>query len=187
MTVMALAEARGQDPLDAFLDFSLEENLETEYVTTNGGDPEAVRQILRSPYVLVGVSDAGAHIQFDAQFGYSTTLLGVWARDRGALTFEQAVHKLTFQVASIYGLTDRGLLRPGYAADLAIWNPDTVRSLEPEWADDFPAGTRRLIQRAEGMEYTVVNGRVICENGRLTGDLPGQILRGAAYRPVAVT
>ena len=69
-----------------------------------GGDPEAMGEILRSPYVLVGQSDAGAHVQFDAAFGYGTTLLGQWVRERGVLTLEQAIHKLTFQVASVYGL-----------------------------------------------------------------------------------
>ena len=85
-------------------------------------------------------------------------------------------------MASIYGLEDRALLRPGYAADLAIFDPATVSAGPPEWADDFPGGTRRLIQRSEGMHFTVVNGRVIYEEGRLSGDLPGHVLRGAAYR-----
>ncbi len=98
------------------------------------------------------------------------------------MSLEQAIHKLTFHVASIFGLEGRGLLRPGYAADLAIFNPDTVGAHEPEWVNDYPAGTKRLMQRSEGMHYTVVNGCVIHEEGRLSGDLPGQILRGAAYK-----
>ena len=188
-SVADLAEARGQDPLDAFLDLSLEEDLQTTFWSSNsGGDPEAVGSILRSPYVLVGQSDAGAHIQFLADFGYGTSLLGLWVRERGALTLEHAIHKLTFQVASIYGIHDRGLLRPGYAADLAIFDPATVKAGEPEWVQDFPGDTKRLIQRSEGMHFTVVNGRVIYEDGALTGDLPGQVVRNplAARRPVAV-
>ena len=97
------------------------------------------------------------------------------------LSLEEAVHKLTFQVASVYGLEGRGLLRPGYAADLAIFDPQTVNAGEPEWAEDYPAGTRRLVQRAEGMHYTVVNGRLVYEDGRLSGDLPGHVLRGSAH------
>ena len=93
-----------------------------------------------------------------------------------------AVHKLTFQVASVYGLEDRGLLRPGYAADLAIFDPATVQPREAEWVTDYPAQTRRLVQGSEGVHYTVVNGRGIQENGRLSGELPGQVLRGSAYR-----
>jgi N-acyl-D-aspartate/D-glutamate deacylase len=185
-SVAEMAAMRGQEPLDAFLDLSVEEDLETTFWNANsGGDPDAVGQILRSPYVLLGQSDAGAHVQFDAAFGYATTLLGMWVRERGALSLEQAIHKLSFQQASVYGIEGRGLLRPGYAADLAIFDPATVKPCEPEWADDYPAGTRRLIQRSEGMHYTVVNGRVIYEDGHLSGDLPGQVLRGAAYQPTA--
>jgi len=182
-SVAEVAALRGQDPLDALLDVSLAEDLETMFWNANnGGDPDAVGQILNSPYVLLGQSDAGAHVQFDAAFGYGTTLLGLWLRERGVLSLEQAIHKLTFQQASVYGLTGRGLLRPGYAADLAIFDPATVNACEPEWATDYPAGTRRLVQRADGMHYTVVNGRVVQEDGRLSGDLPGQVLRGGAYQ-----
>ncbi|HVH91747.1 MAG TPA: amidohydrolase family protein, partial [Candidatus Acidoferrum sp.] len=174
---------RNQDPLDAFLDLSLEENLGTVFWNANnGGDSNAMGEILRSPYVLVGTSDAGAHVQFGADFGYGTILLGLWVRERQVMTLEQAIHKLTFHVASIFGLQDRGLLRPDYAADLAIFNPNTVNSHEPEWANDYPAGSKRLIQRSEGMHYTIVNGTVIHEDGRMSGELPGQVLRGPLYR-----
>jgi len=177
--IAEMAAMRHQDPLDAFLDLALEENLETVFWNANsGGDSEAVGEILRSPYVLAGTSDAGAHVQFGADFGYSTTLLGLWVRERGVLSLERAVNKLTFEVASVYGLEGRGLLRPGFAADLAIFDPNTINAHEPEWAEDYPAGTKRLIQRSEGMHYTIVNGKVICEDGRLGGELPGQILRG---------
>lgn len=182
-TVAEVAEMRNQDPLDAFLDLALEENLETTFHNANtGGDPQAMGEILRSPYVLVGTSDAGAHVQYGADFGYGTTLLGLWVRERGLMSVEQAVHKLTFQVASVFGLARRGLLRPGLAADLTLFDPLTVRACEPEWAHDYPAGTERLVQRSEGIHYTLVNGRVIFENGRLSGELPGQVLRGTAYR-----
>ena len=182
-SVAEMAAMRGQDPLDAFLDLALEEDLETTFWNANnGGDPQAMGEILRSPYVLVGTSDAGAHVQFGADFGYGTTLLGLWVRERGVLSLEQAIHKLTFHIASIYELEGRGLVRPGYAADLTIFNPNTIKAYEPEWAEDYPAGTRRLIQRSEGMHYTIVNGRVIYEDGRLSGELPGRILRGSVYQ-----
>ena len=182
-SVATMAEMRGQEQLEAFLDLSLEENLETTFRNANaGGNPEAMREILQNPYVLVGNSDAGAHVQYNAEFGYGTTLLGLWARDRGVLSLEQAVHKLTFQVATVYGITGRGLVQPGFAADLAVFNPDTVNACEPEWADDYPAETGRLIQRAIGVHYTIVNGKVICEDGKITGELPGQVLRSSAYR-----
>jgi N-acyl-D-amino-acid deacylase len=182
-TIEELGKMRNQDPLDAFLDLALEEDLGTIFWNANnGGDWNAMGEILRSPYVLVGTSDAGAHVQFGADFGYGTILLGLWVRERQVMTLEQAVHKLTFHVASIFGLQGRGLLRPGYAADLAIFNPQTVKAHEPEMANDYPAGSKRLIQRSEGMHYTVVNGSVIHEDGRMSGELPGHVLRGSLYR-----
>jgi N-acyl-D-amino-acid deacylase len=179
LSVTEMAKLRGQDPLDAFLDLSMDEDLETTFQSANtGGDPEAMGEILRSPHVLVGLSDAGAHVQFDANFGYSTTLLGLWVRERQVMPLEQAVHKLTFQVASVYELPGRGLIRPGCAADLTIFDPETVRPCEPEWASDYPAGTPRMVQGSEGLHYTIVNGEPIYEDGKLSDRLPGQVLRG---------
>jgi N-acyl-D-amino-acid deacylase len=182
-SVEEVGKMRAQDPLDAFLDLALEEDLGTTFVNYNsGGDAKAMAQILQSPYILVGSSDAGAHVQFAAENGYCTTFLGLWVREKGVMSLEQAIHKLTFMVASVYGLEGRGLVRPGYAADLAIFDADTVNAGEVEWLQDFPASTNRLIQRSVGMHYVLVNGRPIYENGRLTGELPGQVLRGAAYK-----
>jgi N-acyl-D-amino-acid deacylase len=182
-TIAELGAMRNEDPLDAFLNLSLEEDLGTIFWNANnGGDWNAMGEILRSPYVLIGTSDAGAHVLFGADFGYGTILLGLWVRERQVMTLEQAIHKLTFHPASIFGLSGRGLLRVGYAADMAIFDPNTVNAEEPEWANDFPADTKRMVQRAVGMHYTIVNGRVIHEHGRLSGELPGQVLRGALYR-----
>jgi N-acyl-D-aspartate/D-glutamate deacylase len=179
-SVAEVAALRGQDPLDALLDLSLEEDLETTFWNANnGGDPEAVGQILNSPYVLVGQSDAGAHVNIDAGFGYCTRLLGYYVRERGALTLEEAVRKLTFMVASIFEIPGRGLLRPGYAADLVVFDPATVGPCEPEMVNDLPAGEPRLVQHATGIEYTVVNGTVLLEHGEHTGAYPGRVLRRA--------
>jgi N-acyl-D-aspartate/D-glutamate deacylase len=182
-TIAEVAAMRGQEPLDAFLDLALEEDLETVFWNANnGGDVAAMGEILGSPFVLMGTSDAGAHVQFGADFGYGTTLLGLWVRERQVMTLEHAIHKLTFHVASVVGLAGRGLLRPGYAADVVIFDPKTVDSHEPEWAYDYPGNTKRLIQRSEGIQTTIVNGRPIFADGKITGDLPGEILRGSAYR-----
>jgi len=183
-TMADLAAARSQDPLDAFLDACLDDPELTFLTSNTGGDPVATGEILRSPYVLVGESDAGAHVQFDANFGYGTLLLSHWVRDKAVMSLEQAVHKLTFQVASIYGIEGRGLIRSGYAADLTLFDPGTVAPCEPEWAADFPANTKRMVQRSVGLDYTIVNGAVIYDHGRLSGDLPGEVVRGGgASRP----
>ena len=182
-SVAEVAAQRQQDPLDAFLDLSLEENLETTFETTNRGfNPEVMSTIMKSPYVIIGTSDAGAHVQFGADFGYCTTLLGMWVRDRQLISLEQAIHKLTYHVASVYGIEGRGLLRPGFAADVTIFNPPTVKACAPEWAEDYPAGTKRMIQRSEGICQTIVNGKVVYEEGKISGELAGQVLRSAACR-----
>ena len=182
-SVAEVAALRQQDALDAFLDLSLEDDLATTFETTNRGfNPEAMSTIMKSPYVVIGTSDAGAHVQFGADFGYCTTLLGMWVRDRQMIGLEHAIHKLTFHVASIWGIEGRGLLRPGFAADVTIFDPKTIKACEPEWADDYPASTKRLIQRAEGVHYTIVNGKVIYADGKLSGEMAGNVLRSEAYQ-----
>ena len=185
-SVAEVAALRNIDALDAFLDLSLEENLDTTFETTNRGfNPEVMSTIMKSPYIIIGTSDAGAHVQFGADFGYCTTLLGMWVRDRQMISLEQAIHKLTFHVASVYGIEGRGLLRPGFAADVTIFDPKTIKACAPEWADDYPAGTKRLIQRSEGICQTIVNGRVIYEDGKLSGEMPGASIAGFGVSGVA--
>jgi N-acyl-D-aspartate/D-glutamate deacylase len=176
-SVAEIAKIRGQDVIDAFLDLSLEEGLDTEYQTSStNGDEQAVAEIIRSPFVLVGQSDAGAHLIYDAGFGYATRLLGYWIREKNIMSLEEGVRKLTFMVASIFGLHGRGLLRPGMAADLVVFDPATVRECEPEMVWDLPENEKRLIQKAIGIETTIVNGEVLIERGEHTGVLPGSVL-----------
>ena len=122
-----------------------------------------------------------AHVAFDASFGYCTFLLAEWVRKRKLMTLEAAVNKLSFMVANIFGLKDRGLIRPGWFADLTLFDPDTVGALEPEYANDYPGGATRMIQRATGVHCTIVNGQVIAENGEQTAARPGRVLRNSWY------
>jgi N-acyl-D-aspartate/D-glutamate deacylase len=168
--------------LDWFLDISLEEELETRFVHTNTqGDPNAVCEILKHPAVMIGQSDAGAHMGYDARFGYSTAFLGCWVRDHGIMSLEEAVNKLTFRVASVFGLSDRGLLRAGFAADIAVFDAATVNTLEPEYVQDLPANETRMIQKAAGVPPTVVNGELVIEDGVPTGAFPGKVLRPSSW------
>ena len=176
-SVAEYASAAGKPVIDAFLDLSLSEDLETLFESSdNQGDPDAVGEILRSPYVLVGQSDAGAHLAFDAGFGYATLLLGYWSRDRHVMPLEEAVRKLTFMVASIFDIRDRGLLRPGYVADVAVFDPDTVMAEDREMVNDLPGGEPRYVQHARGMHCTIVNGEVLMEDGQHAGAYPGRVL-----------
>ncbi|HTF93405.1 MAG TPA: amidohydrolase family protein, partial [Verrucomicrobiae bacterium] len=95
---------------------------------------------------------------------------------------EEAVAKLTFRVASVFGLSDRGLLRPGLAADIAVFDPATINTLEPEYVRDLPGNETRMIQKATGVPFTVVNGEIVIENGAPTGAHPGKVLRPGAWK-----
>jgi N-acyl-D-aspartate/D-glutamate deacylase len=182
-SIAELAEETGKDVLDAFLDLVVEEKLETGFeINQTNGDEAAVAQILSSPYTVIGLSDAGAHVVFDAGYGFCTRFLGFWVRDKQIMSLEDAVRKLTFHSASVFGLHDRGLLRPGMAADITVFDPDTIDALEPEVVHDLPGGGQRLSQGSRGIHYTIVNGTVLVENNEHTGAYPGRMLRTSAYQ-----
>jgi N-acyl-D-aspartate/D-glutamate deacylase len=184
-TIQEITQLRGiPDPLDAFLDVVLEENLETLFVRTDPPDDEVVAGIIRSPYTNIGMSDAGAHVAFLAGYGVTSLVLGYWVRQRHLLSLEEAVHRLSFKVASIFGLKDRGLVWSGWAADLVLFDPDTIEALEPEEAGDYPGGFQRMVQHARGVHSTIVNGDVLIEEGQHTGAYPGKVLRNGAQAAV---
>ena len=181
-TVGEIAKMQGKGVIDAFLDLVVEENLDTEFLHGEiNVDEAAMTQILTYPNAIIGLSDGGAHVQFQSGFGFSTRLLSEWVREKQAMTLEQAVRRLTFDSASIFGLYDRGLLRPGMVADIVIFDPDTVRPLPLEVVHDFPTGAKRIKEPAEGIVATVVNGEVLMEGGKHTGVLPGRVLRNTYY------
>ena len=183
LSVQDVAQRTGKTPLNAFLDLSLEERMECEFSTNiTNGDPEAAAEILRQPHVLIGASDAGAHVAFDAGNGYCTNLLGYWVRERGIMSLERAVSRLTLQPARFFGFEDRGLLLPGLVADIAVFDPATVRPSRPVRVDDYPGNNWRWVQPAEGVYYTIVNGQVIVENGQATEARPGSVLRNSRAR-----
>jgi N-acyl-D-aspartate/D-glutamate deacylase len=182
-TIHQIADEQGKGIIDAFLDLVVEENLDTGLMMAeNNVDDEAMAKILTFPNAIVGLSDGGAHVQFHGGYGYSTRLLSEWVREKGVMTIEQAVRRLTFDSASALGLYDRGLLRPGMAADIVIFDPDTVRPLPESVVHDFPAGGWRVKEPAAGIMATIVNGEVLMENGKHTGALPGRVLRNTHYQ-----
>jgi N-acyl-D-amino-acid deacylase len=182
-TVGEIAKMQGKGIIDAFLDLVVEENLDTGLMQSeNNVDDEAMAKILTYPNAIVGLSDGGAHVQFHGGYGYSTRLLSEWVREKQVLSLEHAVRRLTFDSASALGLYDRGLLRPGMAADIVIFDPDTVRPLPESIVHDFPAGGWRMKEPAAGIMATIVNGEVLMENGKHTGALPGRVLRNTYYQ-----
>src|SRR6202022_1396156 len=177
-----IAKEQNKRIIDAFLDLVVEENLDTGFMMAeNNVDDEAMAKILTYPNAIVGLSDGGAHVQFHGGYGYSTRLLSEWVREKQVMTLEHAVRRLTFDSASALGLFDRGLIRPGMAADIVIFDPDTVRPLPETVVHDSPAGGWRMKEPAAGIMATIVNGEVLIENGEHTGALPGRVLRNTYY------
>jgi N-acyl-D-aspartate/D-glutamate deacylase len=183
MTVGQIAKAQGKGIIDCFLDLAVEENLNTEWLHgENNVDDAAVAQILNYPNAIIGLSDGGAHVQFQSGFGFSTRLLSEWVREKKIMSLETAVRRLTFESASTFGLYDRGLLRPGMVADIVIFDPDTVKPLPLEVMHDFPTGAKRIKEPAQGIHMTIVNGQILLEDGKHSGNLPGRVLRNSYYQ-----
>ena len=182
MTIKQMAESQGKSIIDGFLDLVVEEELNTTFLHGElNVDFDACTQILNYPNSFVGLSDGGAHVQFHGGYGYSTRLLGYWVREKEIMPLENAVRKLTFDSASAFGIYDRGLLRPGMAADIAVFDRETVRPLPEEVVYDFPAGGWRMQELAEGIKSTIVNGEVLIDDGKATGAMPGRVMRNALY------
>jgi N-acyl-D-aspartate/D-glutamate deacylase len=181
-TVREVAEAQGKGIIDAFLDLAIEEKLDTIFVrSASNTNKEIAATILNYPHAYIGLSDSGAHVQFQSGYGYSSRLLGYWVREEHIMSLERAINRLTFENASVFGIYDRGLLRPGMAGDIVIFNPDTIASLPEDVVRDYPGGGWRMRELAKGVHYTVVNGQVLLEDGKHTGALPGRVLRNSLY------
>ena len=182
-----VAVERGVHPVDLMLDLALASDLETRFrLAILNTDPSVVAELLSHPATMLGLSDAGAHASQLCDACAPTELLGTWARERGTLTLEEAVRRLTGQPAAVFGLRDRGRLAAGFAADVAVFDAATVGCgpLRRVW--DFPAGADRLVSDARGIRAVVVNGVPIRIEGRDTvdpeGPLPGRLLRGDTSR-----
>ena len=175
-SIAELAARGGHDPLDYMLDLALAENLDTVFTALLlNSDEDAVGRLLRHPHSLVSLSDAGAHLTFFNDAGYGLHLLGHWVRRRGALTLADAARRLTSQPAHLFGIKERGALKPGYHADLLLFDPATVDRGPKQRVFDLPGGHPRLTTPAVGVKGVWVNGV------RLDGEArPGRLLRDFA-------
>lgn len=178
-SVEQLAHEQGKSTMDAFLDLSLDEDLQTYFICVDRNvDVESQRQILGSPYTVIGTTDGGARPYTMDRYEYSTNLLGYWVRDKQVMSLEEAVYRLTGKTALMHDLQDRGFLATGQAADIVIFDPETIASKPREPMYDLPDGGVRVKREAIGIDYVLVNGEVLMESGVHTGALPGQVLRG---------
>ena len=180
-SVAAVARERGIDPVEAIIDLALEKDLDRFFLQpiANENQDHAL-ELMKHPRTVVTFSDSGAHVSQIMDASLQTHLLSHWVRAKQAISLEQAVRMLSFEPATHWGFLDRGLIREGLAADLLVFDPETIAPEMPEVVRDLPAGARRLTQRARGIAATVVNGEVVLRDGKPTGALPGQLLRGGA-------
>jgi N-acyl-D-aspartate/D-glutamate deacylase len=177
--VADIAKAQGKDGVDAFFDLTLKDDLEVEFtLSTFNHRVDRMKEILGNRDILIGLGDGGAHVDMLCDSGYPTYLLGTWVREQQALTLEEAVRRLTSDPADFYGIDDRGRLRPGLAADIAIFDPQTVGSTNRgERRYDLPGGAKRMVMPSRGVRYTIVNGECVFADGSLTDARSGQVLR----------
>ncbi len=189
-TVAALAVAQGVAPEALALDHMLSNDgrgmLYLPFLNYVDGNLEPSYHMLRHPHTLPGLSDGGAHVGMICDGSFPTSNITHWTRERtrGAkLPLEQMVKRQSWDTARALRLYDRGLLAPGYRADLNVIDYDKLALLPPEVAYDLPAGGRRLLQRARGYVATMVAGEVTYRDGEATGTLPGRLIRGSQAAP----
>jgi N-acyl-D-aspartate/D-glutamate deacylase len=176
-----IAAEAGKAPADVMLDLALESGLATKFRWENRTPAwqASVRESLHHPSLLMGVSDGGAHLDRDDGADWSSFFLRFWVLEQGAFSLEEGIRQLTQRPAALAGFRERGALQPGWAADLMLFDPETVGPDTKRLVHDLPGGEARFLARPRGFVATVVNGVPIVEDGKLTGALPGQVLRPA--------
>lgn len=173
-----LARERQVDPVDLMLDLALASDLQMRWrMALLNFDESEVSEILADPHVVLGLGDGGAHMSQLCDACHPTYLLGHWVRERGALSLEEAVRRLSSHPADVFGLHDRGRVALGLPADLVVFDPDRVDAGPLQRVYDLPAGQDRLISRASGIEAVFVNGQRLGEQARPAA---GRLLRQRA-------
>ena len=181
-SVEDLAESSGRNPVEVMLDLMAEnEDLMFVQPLVNENRQE-IREMLKHPRTIPTFSDSGAHVCQEMGSSLQTHLLSYWVRGQQAFTLEEAVRMLTFENAAAWDMHDRGLLRPGQAADIIVFDEERISPCLPTVERDLPGGERRLVQKADGIAATVVNGAVTLRDGEPTGARSGTLVRGAAAR-----
>jgi len=189
-SVQARADREVRDPLELTYELLAADEGRTflymPIINWFDGNLDAVGEMLAHEHTVPGLSDGGAHVGTICDVSFPTTLLSYWGRDRdhGRLELPYLVRQHTKDTAETVGLLDRGVLAPGYRADVNLIDFEALRPRRPEMRHDLPAGGKRLLQRADGYVATIVKGQVTYEAGEPTDALPGRLLRGGRPAPV---
>ena len=173
-----IAQETGKEIGEVILDISIADNLDTEFQLQNviNADKQAVAKIVSHPLCHFGASDAGAHITQFCGTGDTSHLLEHYVRETNTFTLEEAIHKMTGELAEDWGLNDRGSLKVGKAADITIFDPSEVTAGQEEFVDDFPGEARRYTRRSKGYKAVIVNGEPAYLDGEYVENLSGQIV-----------
>lgn len=192
MSLARRAERGGRDPLDLAYDLLLLDDgrafLYMPVFNYADGNLDAAGEMLAHAHTVVGLADGGAHVSTICDASFPTTLLAHWGRDRerGRLDLPFLVHRQTQATARTVGLLDRGVVAPGFRADLNLIDPTMLRARRPEMRHDLPAGGKRLVQAADGYIATLVAGQVTYQDGEDAGRLPGRLIRGPRPAPTTI-
>jgi N-acyl-D-aspartate/D-glutamate deacylase len=178
-SIVAIGRRLGKHPGAVILDLLVAHDLEALFLLPlYNADLDAAGEMLEHPLATIGLGDAGAHTSQTCDAGYATFVLAYWVRERRRLSLERAVHKLTGELAALWGVPGRGVLRAGAHADVNVIDFDRLDLLRPEVRHELPTGAPNLTQGARGYDATVVNGIVVMRDGAHTGAFPGVVLRG---------
>ncbi len=182
-SIAGVAEAKGLTVREALMDVMADGRpILFLFGSYHGNLAEQIAAI-EQPQSVFGLSDGGAHCGVLCDASVPTYMLAYMTRDRtkgDKMVLEQVVHKMTRDTALVYGLTDRGVIAPGFRADLNLIDYDALGLEDPHMVYDLPAGGRRLIQKAHGYIATICHGEVTYEHGEHTGAMPGRLIRGGA-------
>lgn len=179
-TLAQIAELRQTNAIDAMIDLSIEEDLQAHFLAANMGhiDNQVIGELLANPSVHLGASDGGAHILSFSTYGDTGYLFSNFVRQCKALSLEQAVKKITLDTARIWGLQDRGVLQAGYAADITVFDAETIDRGPEYYTNDVPGDGHRYVRDAIGVETVVIGGEIAYSHGRYTDAHPGKIVPG---------